>query len=560
MIKTGKAILREPHLWISLIMLATSLLILGWARTHPVAYSPTVTPVLDQVSPLFWVGLIVGFAALAGLVLTTKSPYAHWLASCLFLLFLSAPQFLYLSWGSDAGALPDLLEYVRSVDQLDLSRDVAVHSYFQWPASIFFHTYIADVLAVGPHTAVQIGFIFVAIAVGSGLFVLWLDDLPARPNSTRASFWGLVLYFAGFYWLFNWQAVPYAFSLALFFPMLALLGRQTWQERSLVLLFFLFGIESHALYGFWSAAIVATLLVLAAARQQNRSLLSLLLFLVVAQVAVIIYKNTRFFEYVVHSMQGTYLAFLEAGASDRALARQISTALSPLSSEPAAAVLKALSWCDLVFVTAAFGIGALVVVRQRRVRHREIALLGTGALHFLLGIMLAALGTRSLQLLGMVPAFFVADAMAHGGYVARRAILWASLISLLLFPAAIIRSHQMSSNFVKPSNLIVKQHLLTHRYEPLAGAAVLDEGRIHATDRLSLQIYNPHTAKLDRCTGPYVIVDTPQFRHYVASVAGCSLAEVGARLKQLDLSAFYTSGVVTLRSGLDCREWQTLWR
>jgi hypothetical protein len=559
-IKTGKAFLREPHLWASLVMLATSLMILGWARTYPVSRSPIETPVLDQVSLLFWVGLIAGFAALAGLVLTTKSCYAHWLASCLFLLFLSAPQFLYLSWGSDAGALPDLVEYVRVVGQLDLSRDVAVHSYFQWPASILFHAYLADALGVARHTAVQIGFFFVGISVGGGLFVLWLHGLPARPNSTGAAFWGLVLYFAGFYWLLNWQAVPFAFSLALFFPMLALLGRRTWQEKSLLLLFFLVGIESHALYGVWSTAIVAILIVLGAAMQRNRSMLSLLLFVVVAQSAVIIYKNTRFFEYVVHSMQGTYQAFLETGASDRALAKQIGTALSPLSNEPAAAVLKALSWCDLVFVTATFAIGALVVLRHRRVRHREIALFGTGSLHFFLGIVLAAIGTRSLQLVGMVPAFFVADAMAHGGYLARRAILLASLISLLLFPAAIIRSHQMSGNFVKPSNLLVKQHLVTHKGELSGSAAILDEGRIHATDPLSLQVYNPRTAQLDSCTGPYVIVDSPQFRQYVASVAGCSLPEVKARLDQLDLSAFYTSGAVTLRAGQDCREWYMLWK
>jgi hypothetical protein len=283
LIKTVRAFVAERHLWISLILLAMSLMILGWARTYPVAKSPVETPVLDQVSPLFWTGLVAGFAALPGLVLTTKSPYAHWLASCLFLLFLSAPQFLYLSWGSDAGSLSDLVEYVRSVDELDLSRDIAAQSYFQWPASILFHTYLADMLGVTAHVAAQIGFFFVAVSVTSGVFVLWTHDLPTRSRSTRAAFWGLVLYFAGFYWLFNWQAVPYAFSLALFFAMLALLGRQRWQEKSLVMLFFLVGIESHALFGLWSAAIVTILHFLGTVKRRSRSWLSLLLFLLVAQ-------------------------------------------------------------------------------------------------------------------------------------------------------------------------------------------------------------------------------------------------------------------------------------
>ena len=558
--KNSRAFVREPHLWISLTMLAMSLMILGWAQTFPVAKSPVETPVVDQVSPLFWIGLVAGFAMLPGLINTTESAYAHWLASCLFLVFLSAPQFLYLSWGSDAGTLPDLVEYLRSVDQLDLSRDIAAQSYFQWPASILFHAYIADLLGVTTHAAAQIGFFFVAVSVAGSLFVLWCQVPTARPDSSRAAFWGLVLYFAGFYWLFNWQAVPYTFSLALFFAMLALLGRQSWQTKSLVMLFFLVGIESHALYGFWGMAIVAVLLVLGVTMQRSRSLLCLLLFVVVAQTAVIIYKNTRFFEYTVDSMQGTYLALLETGASDRALARQISTALSSLSNGPAAAVLKALSWCDLAFVAAAFGIGALVVIRQRRLGQREIALVGTGSLHFVLGIALAAIGTRSLQLLGMVPAYFVADALSHGSRSARRAILLASFISLLLFPAPIIRSHQVSANFLKPSNLRVRQHLMTHREAHSDTLAILDEGRIHATDRLSLQVYNPQTAKLDGCSGPYLIVDTAQLRQYIASVAGCSLAEAEARLEQLDLTVVYASGDVTLRSGLDCRDWQTFWQ
>jgi hypothetical protein len=160
----------------------------------------------------------------------------------------------------------------------------------------------------------------------------------------------------------------------------------------------------------------------------------------------------------------------------------------------------------------------------------------------------------------MVPAYCVVDALGHGGRLTRRAILLASFVSLLLFPAAIIRSHQMAGNFLKPSNLLVRQHLVTHRDEHTDGLAILDEGRIHATDRLSLQVYNPQAAKLDGCTGPYLIVDTPQFRQYAASVAGCSLAEVEARLEQLDLSAVYASGDVTLRSGLDCRDWRILWK
>lgn len=118
----------------------------------------------------------------------------------------------------------------------------------------------------------------------------------------------------------------------------------------------------------------------------------------------------------------------------------------------------------------------------------------------------------------------------------------------------------MSANFLKPSNLLVRQHLVTHAYPRADRVAILDEGRMHATDRLSLLAYNPRSAKLDGCKGPYLIVDTPQFRQYVASVAGCSLAAVEARLEQLALSTVYASGDMTIRAGLDCRDWRILWK
>ncbi|MGC9336063.1 MAG: hypothetical protein ACP5JJ_18115, partial [Anaerolineae bacterium] len=474
--------LRQPHLWASATLLAISLMILGWAQTYPIGHSPIEVPVLEQVSPLFWLGLAAGFPALGGLVLTSASPYVHWIASSLFPLFLSAPQFLYLSWGSDAGALADLLQYARTVGPLDMSQHVALHSYFQWPASILFHSFLVDALGVTGYGAIHVVFFFLALSIGGALFILWLGNPPAGPQSTGAVFWGIVLYFAGFYWLLNWQAVPYVFALALFFPLLALMGRRTVQDKILFRLFFLVGIESHALFGVWSTAIVAMLCVLGAAARRPRPTLSLLLLLAVAQASVIIYKNTRFFKYTVRSLQGTYQALLEVGASDRALARQVETALSPLSNEPASAILKALSWCDLAFVVTAFAISTLFVIRTRRLRRREIALLGAGSLHFLLGTVLAAIGTRSLQLVGMVPAFFVVDGLAYGGRAVRKALLLSSVISLMLFPAAVIRSHQISGNFVKPSNLVVKEYLDKHSRHLSGAVVILDEGRIHTDD------------------------------------------------------------------------------
>jgi hypothetical protein len=451
--------LKNAYVWASTVILATSLMVLGWAESYPVSYPPQEVPVLTAVSPLFWVGLALGFAGLAGLVLASASRYVHLLSACLFVLFLTAPQFLYLSWGSDAGMLPGFVHYHRAVGNLDIQRDVAINPYFQWPLSILFHSFLVDAFRVNHFTAVQIGFFFVAVSVAGGLFMLWLDGLPRRPESSRAAFWGIVVYFVGFFWLLNWQAVPYSFSLALFFPMLALFGRRSWQDTVLILLLFVIGLESHALFGVWGPAIVAFLIVLGALTRRRKLTVSLVLLMIIAQTTLILYKNTRFFKYLVLNLQGYYQAFLAVGGSDRLLNRHAQSALSPLPADLLAASLKVLSWFDLILVGFAFLLAAWFVIRNRRLQDREVSFLGVGSLHLGAGIALAAIGTRSLQLLGLAPAFFVVDALVSGTHRLRQVSLICSLIALLLFPAAVIRGHQQSPNYVRPAGSLVTEML-----------------------------------------------------------------------------------------------------
>ena len=451
------------------------------------------------------------------------------------------------------------LGYTRSVGDLDLQRDVAINPYFQWPISILFHSFLMDVFAVGNFRAVQIGFVFVALSVAGGLFTLWLHDLPEGSDTSRTVFWGIVVYFAGFHWLLNWQAVPYSFSLALFIPMLALYSRRSWQDKVLILLLFVVGLESHALVGVWGPAIVALLVVLGALTHRRKLTISLVLFMAVAQTTLIIYKNSRFFKHLILNLHGYYRAFLVVGGSDRALARYALRALEPLPEDWVGAVLKVLSWLDLALIGVAFALGVLVVIRYRSLKNREIALFGVGAFHFVTGILVVAIGTRSLQLIGLVPAFFVVNALLYSGKLVRSAVLLVSIAGLLLFPSAIVRSHQISGHYVEPTKLLVKDHMSSHRAGLWDTVIIIDEGRIRPTDLLAQWTYNPSTLRFASCHGPYLMVDTLHFRRYVSSVAEREEGEIRARLDELELTASYTNGFATLRIGQDCSDLESLW-
>jgi hypothetical protein len=415
-----------------------------------------------------------------------------------------------------------------------------------------------------------------------------------------------VVYFVGFYWLFNWQTVPYTFALGLFFPLLALLRRPKLQQLVLLLLLFCVGIETHALFGIWSILIVAFLLVggwvvhkicqklsrpeeqpvslhrnpasnpedagsqphrikMEARRlllamdseEQRRGFTGILLLLMMfIQASVIIFKNREFLDYVIQRLQDSYRAVFGIGFGEQVLGGAVGSAVSNVPADPAAIVLKALSWLSLGLVGIAFVSALVAVIRDRRLRLRELAFLGAGTIHFAIGTQFAAIGTRSLQVIALVPAFFVADTIARGTKISRFVVL-ATLASLLLFPASIMLNIQGTTSFVKPSDIYFKETLaakledgtlprmltLTEHVRPLElnkRAHLVSSrwlrNRVRAEDSEALE---------NICNKQALLVDTAQLRQEMSGISGQSSERIEASLSSVP--TFYDSGLLALR-------------
>ncbi len=586
MIKDTKQVFNNPYLWGSCTLLASSLMIVGWARSYPVDRSPAEISVLSVVSPLFWIGLCGGFLGLAGLVLTSRSKFVHWISSCSFVLLLTAPQFLYLSWGSDAGALAGFVDFAQTLGKFTDHRITEIHPYFQWPMSIFFHQFLKDALNVDVYTAVQIGFLFVSLSVGGTLFALWFDPMFQGPQASMGAFWGIVVYFAGFYWFLNWQAVPYAFSLALFMPILILLERRTFQHRVLLLLLFCVGLDTHALFGVWAILLVLVIMVgtpvlrwigqflsqrvpqsgwqgriaksalrllpIADPKERKPLTLSLVLLMVVLQTAVIIYKNSRFFDYVVSDLKGYYNAMLVTGATHKSLAIQTGLALKVMPLDLVGMILKVLSFLDLGIIAIALVVAALDVLVNHKLRFRDMAFFGAGVIYFLIGTKFAALGERSFQLLGMLPAFFVAQSIDWRTRLGK-IVMIASVAGLLLFPAAIVRTHQMSANYVRPDGVFFEQVVGELDPIPLKDITFLSE---HVRPLKLGQNLRLMTTRLiqngyvQSCEGPMLVVDTAQFRQDMGQIVGYTSNTLDSVLSHAPV--FYDSHLITLYFVREC--------
>jgi hypothetical protein len=522
-----RLLLADPTWWGAAFFAAATLIVLGWAASYPVtAYR--------QVAPTGWIGLWLACAALAGLVATARSPAAHALAAAALLALISAPHWLALSWGSDAGSLANLVAYRQTAGPPDLVRDVAVSSYFQWPAAIVLARLLADLAGGDPYTGAQLTLLVAALAVGPGLWALL--------ERGGGGFWGLVAYWAGSYWLLNWQAVPYVLGLALLLALLALLDHRSPSGRFLLLLLLAAGLETHPLVGAWFALIVGLCLLIRPRPGPTRSLLLLIL---VAQGALLVYKNARFLIYIVDSLRGRYAALAVTGTSARTLAIHVRGALTVVAEDPAATALKALSWLALAAAGAACLVAVIAALRRRRCDRLALAITAAGALHLALGMGWAALGPRAIQLLGVLPAWWVADAAADRTRTGCTVRLLCTL-ALALLPAVLMRAHLTGFNFIAPADRLLAASLpAIEPREPLNLLLETTGGLPPASHLLPLAARQIRHGDQGGCRGPSLVVETAGWRREMALLARQPTAVDSAPI-------LYDNGPLRLRYLPDC--------
>ena len=497
----------------------------------------------------------LSFFGLAGLVSTTRNKYLIFASAWLFIILFTSPQFLYLSYGSDAGVLAELINYADVYERIDLSRDIAVNSYFQWPLSIFFHKFLADLLQMGVYPTLTISFIFFSIGITGGFFILWNSNSNHQTSSIRAVFWGIAVYFCGLYWLLNWQTVPYTFALLWFIPLFTMLDDRSISARILALLFFIALIESHAMLGIW--LLIVTIIIFALDIFKIQKLIkgnsyTIIILLFVVQVSLLIYKNSRFFPNMISSLQGLYSQVLLISTSNRALALQTSQALINTPDNIIGNILKTMGWISLAFIAAAFILSTIYILVKHRVRIRELAFIMSGLLYFVIGTQIANIGIRSIMLISLAPAYFLINSLwLRSG--ASKLILFASMIGFLIFPSALIRSHQEAANFITPADLYIRDFLSNIHDSSISEIQILQE---HVKP-LSLNQKHPKISPrrigysyIWRCSGGLLLNDTYQLRTELNQISVSLTSALDESL--LNAPLIYDNGVTQLRYIRDC--------
>lgn len=449
-----------------LLFIFLGMMIIGWKQTFPLTMD-FKEDILQVVSPLFWVGFYGAFIGITGVNVAKRNKWVHFLSVILFILLITAPQFLFLSFGSDTGVLANFVDQYQEMANIGLQDQIGNTSYFQWPVSFVVTGFVGDLLGINSYNAVLVTFIVMILAIGAGMYMLLSPGISDKENISRALFWGSASYFMGLFWIHNWQAVPYTFSMALFIPCLALLDflrERGLKPRILFLLFFIIVIEFHALTGIWILAVTIIAFLIyhfykpsGDAELKNYSL-SFILIMVVSQITIILYKNYQIFHYITFELKHFYTDLIKFSTSDLVFNRSVSSALSGVPLSGVELFLKQLSWIQLSLILFVFITSGIYVFLKKKIRILNFVLVIFGFAYFIFGVYFAVLGIRSVTLIGFGLSAFVLTTISERSKLSRF-VFAACVISMVLFPFTIVRSYQNDPSHMTPYDVSVKEFL-----------------------------------------------------------------------------------------------------
>ena len=211
-----------------------------------------------------------------------------------------------------------------------------------------------------------------------------------------------------------------------------------------------------------------------------------------------------------------------------------------------------MSWISLAIGFLAFLFSALIVFFRHRVQIREISFVLAGLLYFIIGTQMANLGIRALLLIGLAPAYFLIDNLILKTKTSKILLLFC-ILSIILFPSALIRSHQNSINYIVPADVLIRDYLSTFVENSELDISLLREpskphfliNKFTTITRSTITNNNNWS-----CSGHLLVVDTEQLRNDLTNISpGLSSALISSYSQA---PQFYDNGFTKLRYLSDC--------
>jgi hypothetical protein len=356
------------------------LLLYSWSRSYPISIDSPSDFVFNHVDPLYWVSLalFLGTAAIAVVVLENNR-FIVVVCIAILLSMYSLYYFYPTLPGSDTNTFRGLTEYAATTDNLNpLS---PWHSYYQWPSLFIFSEVVTSITGL---QVIPFEFVFFTI-----LGVLYVTALYSYfySFSKKLAWAAVIAYFIMIYWYFNYQFAPFSLAMGLLFTLFVIETRPV-KTAGFALLTLLLCIGTTLVHPFAALFFVSYALVMyiLGKDRYHRNLFATSL---VIWLTVTLFSSGVFFNQILQAI----IRVVSQEYASSLVQDVLSTQLMKLP--------------DLYFITQAFSRGLVIVtfliagtgfvflLRKRRIRYVDLALLLSASFYSVVGAVLSVLGSRA---------------------------------------------------------------------------------------------------------------------------------------------------------------------
>jgi hypothetical protein len=286
--------------------------------------------------------------------------------------------------GSDTNTFRGLTEYATTTG--DMNPLVTHHTYYQWPGFFVFSQIVTCITGL---QTIPLEFVLFTI-----LGILYVTALYGYFSSFSKKFaWAAIIaYFIIIYWFFNYQYAPFSLAMGLLFTLFMIETRPVKTVGltliSMVLCTGIAIIHPFAVVFFIAYALVMYLL---GRNKYYRNLFSVVL---VIWLAVTIFSKGIFFNQVLQAI--VYVTTQEYASSLQA------TLSLPLFNLPGIYFTAQTFSRTLIIATGLIAaLGLILLLRKKRLRQIDLALLISASFYSLVGIVMDVMGQRAWFILLM---------------------------------------------------------------------------------------------------------------------------------------------------------------
>lgn len=370
------------------VSVGITLLLFSWYLSYAVSIDSAYDFIYNHVSTFYWASVIILLASFFITAIYTTSNTLRWIASLgtVFLIY-SSSYFYFMIPGSDSHFFRGLTEYFISTGDLNPTRAGTFHGYYQWPIFFILNKVVVSITGLDLR-------LFEFILYGAIGFLLatclYLFASKARANGYAA----VVAFFIVISYFFNYQWAPFSIA-ASFLLLLFVLDRYTSGKRGgtlAILIIFLSMTLTHAFIPVFFVIYCIVMYMI----NRNRKYLKLFLLSLIIYLTVSIYYEAAFFTGLVEQLTSLYT--LEYTGR---IAAVLTSSIAP---RPFIDVIAQLfSRVTVVATAVVTGLGFMVLVVKRKLKHNDYAILLTGVLYVGVGVLLPVLGERAFFMVA-VPA------------------------------------------------------------------------------------------------------------------------------------------------------------